>query len=337
MHISEFHYDLPQDAIAQEAVEPRHGARLLDTRDLSDHRFLDLPEMLDPEDLLVVNETRVRAARLIGTRVGTGGRIELLLIDHRPDGRWEAVARPARRLRTGVEIEFGDVTATVVSEPRQGLVLVDIHADDPEAVIERIGTVPLPPYFKGSLSDPSRYQTVFARTTGSSAAPTAGLHFTPEVLARLAERGIGIAPIDLHVSVDSFRPITVERLEDHEMHAERCSVPETTARRISDTRARGGRVVAVGTTVVRTLESFSDGKGGVYPGERETRLFLRPGSPFGVVDALVTNFHMPFSTLLVMVAGFMGSRWRVAYQTALQRGYRFLSFGDAMYAEREGT
>ena len=301
---------------------------------MSDHRFIELPDLLDSGDLIVVNETKVRAARLIGKRAGTGGRVELLLLDRAADGRWKALARPARRLRPGVEIAFGRLTATVVGSAEDGVVTVRLDAEDEEEAIRRAGMVPLPPYFEGRLDDVARYQTIYANTPGSAAAPTAGLHFTHEVMERLDERGIEVARVDLHVSLDTFRPMSVERIEDHRMHSEWCSIPESTKQAIDEARERVGKVVAVGTTVVRTLESFADGRGGVEAGSQETSLFLRPGHQFQVVDGLVTNFHMPQSTLLVLLAAFMGRRWREAYAAALERGYRFLSFGDAMYVEQ---
>jgi S-adenosylmethionine:tRNA ribosyltransferase-isomerase len=226
------------------------------------------------------------------------------------------------------------LTATVVDGPADGMVVVDLEAPDVEAAIAAAGDVPLPPYFKGTLEDSARYQTMFARRTGSAAAPTAGLHFTPEVVERLGERGVAIASIDLHVGIDTFRPISDPELENHVMHSEWCGVPEQAAVAIEDVRRSGGRVVAVGTTVVRALESFANDHGTVRAAQGDTDLFLKPGDRFRVVDALVTNFHVPGSTLVVLVAAFMGERWRQAYQTALDRGYRFLSFGDAMYAER---
>jgi S-adenosylmethionine:tRNA ribosyltransferase-isomerase len=334
MKVEDFKYPLPESAIAQKAIEPRHDSQLLDTRDMSDHRFLDLPSLLDPGDLVVVNETRVRAARLSGRRVDTGGAVELLLLETRPDGLWEALARPSRRLRPGIEIEMEGIAATIVNGPDEGMVVVDLKAADVEAAIATAGEVPLPPYFHGVLDDPDRYQTMFARGTGSAAAPTAGLHFTPDVIAGLQQREIEIATVDLHVGIDTFRPIATENIEDHVMHSEWCSIPESTAAAVASARARGGRVVAVGTTVARTLETFADGDGMVPAGGGDTSLFLTPGVEFRVVDALVTNFHVPGSTLVVLVAAFMGDGWRVAYQTALERGYRFLSFGDAMLAER---
>ena len=337
MRVEDFEYSLPESAIAQEAIEPRHDSRLLDTRDLSDHRFSDLPSLLLPNDLVVVNETRVRAARLAGRRTGTGGAVELLVLSARPDGLWSGLVRPARRLRPGVEIQFEGLTATIIDGPEEGLVVVDLRAPDVEAAIDSAGQVPLPPYFRGHLENSDRYQTIFARTTGSAAAPTAGLHFTQEVVSGLEARGVEMATIDLHVGVDTFRPMTVDDVESHRMHSEWCSVPEATAAAISETRQRGGRVVAVGTTVVRTLETMGNDDGTVEPGAGDTDLFLVPGSEFRVVDALVTNFHVPGSSLVVLVAAFMGDGWRQAYQAALDRGYRFLSFGDAMYAERRST
>jgi S-adenosylmethionine:tRNA ribosyltransferase-isomerase len=334
MRVESFKYPLPEAAVAQEAIEPRHDSRLLDTRDMSDHRFLDLASLLRPRDLVVVNETRVRAARLRGHRRDTGGVIELLVLEARPDGSWMALARPSRRLRPGLEIEMDGIVASVVEGPEDGLVVVDLKTADVEAAIAAAGTIPLPPYFHGTLDDPDRYQTMFARSTGSAAAPTAGLHFTPEVAAGLRQREIEIVSIDLHVGIDTFRTITADEIEHHVMHSEWCSISETTAAAIAGARAQGGRVVAVGTTVVRTLETFATDDRTVVAGNGDTDLFLTRGDDFRVVDALVTNFHVPGSTLVVLVAAFMGERWRKAYKTALDRGYRFLSFGDAMYAER---
>ena len=301
---------------------------------MSDHRFLHLPGILESGDLLVVNETRVRAARLLGVRRETGGRVELLLLERGEDGLWEALARPARRLRPGVVIDVDDTSFVVASNPEDGRLQVSVEADDAEAAIASAGSVPLPPYFTGELEDPGRYQTIFAATPGSAAAPTAGLHFTDEVMEGLRSKGIGLARVDLHVSLDTFRPMTVDDVEDHVMHSEWCVVPKATKSAVDECRARGARVIAVGTTVVRTLEARADGEGGVVTGEGRTDLFLRPGSEFSVVDGLITNFHLPGSTLLVLLAGFMGDGWRDAYETALSRGYRFLSFGDAMFAVR---
>lgn len=333
---ADFTYDLPEAAIAQSAVEPRSAARLLVADGLADHRFYDLPGLLRPGDLVVVNRTRVRRARLRGHREGSGGRVEALLLRPAAEGRWEALVRPARRLRPGEQIHFGEIVATVMGDPAGGEVLLALDTGEVplDEALARWGEVPLPPYFKGRLDDPERYQTVYAAGTGSAAAPTAGLHFTPEVLDALGGRGIELAAVDLDIGVDTFRPIAAADLEDHEMHREGYCVPEETAAAVAAARERGGRVVAVGTTVVRALESAAAPTGEVRPGAGATGLFITPGYSFRVVDLLVTNFHVPGSTLVVLVAAFMGEAWREAYRVALERGYRFLSFGDAMLAAR---
>lgn len=330
-------YELPDEAIAQSPVEPRHSARLLDTRDLSDHKFLELPDLLRPGDLVVVNRSRVRAARLIGTKAETDGQIELLLLRPITGSVWQAVVRPARRLRAGSQLDFGELTAIVEKEPHDGIVLVNLKAEgDVEEAIAAIGRVPLPPYIKSDIADSERYQTIFAQETGSAAAPTAGLHFTNELVARLNDRAIDIADIELQIGLDTFRPITSECIEDHQIHTEEFDVPGETARAVARCQANAGRVVAVGTTVVRTLESVASGDGKIEPGAGSTGLFVTRGYEFRVVDLLITNFHLPKTSLVVLVASFMGDRWRTAYEIALNRGYRFASFGDAMLAERDG-
>ncbi len=333
MEIADFFYELPREAIAQTPAYPRHAARLLDTRDLSDHTFIDLPRLLDPGDLVVVNSTRVRAARLRGRKTETGGAVEVLLLDDLGDRRWEALVRPARRIHAGTALKFERLQAVVESEPQEGKASLRFLGDtDVEAAVAAEGEVPLPPYITEGPTDPEQYQTIFAERVGSAAAPTAGLHISEAVLAGLASRGVATATVDLQVGLDTFRPISESRLQDHLMHKERYTVPSATAEAINRTRAGGGRVVAVGTTVVRAIESAAvDGK--VVPGTADTDLFIMPGHRF-FVDALVTNFHVPGSTLIVMIAAFAGERWRSIYETALSRGYRFLSFGDAMYAER---
>lgn len=336
MDTSAFHYQLPASSIAQSVVEPRHQSRLLDARTLQDHRFLELSSLLNPGDLLVLNDTRVRSARVEAVRSETGGKVELLVLKELPGSIWECLARPARRLRPGVVLHIGAEPATVVTNLGDGLIRLSFESDEVETLIERAGTVPLPPYFEGHLHDPGRYQTVYARRVGSAAAPTAGLHFTSEVFASLQEKGVQVAAVELQVSLDTFRPIAVDRIEDHQMHSEWCSVSEETATAIEECRRRGGSVVAVGTTVVRTLESFAQGDL-VRPGSQDTSIFLRPGVEIRVVDLLITNFHLPGSTLLVLLEAFMGPEWRHTYQTAVERGYRFLSFGDAMLANRRGA
>lgn len=330
-------YELPPASIAQVPAEPRDAARLLVTRGLEDHRFSDLPDLLAAGDLVVVNRTRVRRARLRGRKEGSGGRVEALLLRPTPRG-WEALLRPARRLRPGSRLQFGEIRATVVAGPERGEGLLELDSGGVplEEALERWGEVPLPPYFTGRLEDPERYQTVYAARPGSAAAPTAGLHFTPEVLRRLGERGIDLAAVDLDIGVDTFRPIAEGRLEEHRMHREDFSVGVEAATAVAAARRRGGRVVAVGTTVVRALESAAGADGGIRPGPGTTDLFITPGFEFRAVDLLLTNFHVPGSTLVVLVAAFMGEGWREAYRVALERGYRFLSFGDAMLAARSG-
>ncbi len=323
--VAAYHYDLPDEAIAQSAIEPRDAARLLDTRTMADHTVAELPELLEPDDVVVVNSTRVRAARLRGIKP-TGGSVELLLLSE-VEGGWECLIRPARRLRRGTRLEVEGTSARVISDPAEGRVVIEFDGDV-EALAAAAGEVPLPPYIRGAIAT-DRYQTVYADRTGSAAAPTAGLHLTYDLLARLAEASIDVTTIDLEVGLGTFRPITAGHLDDHRMHAERYTIPPETAELVRS----GRRVVAVGTTVVRALESAALG-GTVRPGTATTDLFIRPGFEFRCVDVLMTNFHVPGSSLVVMIAAFMGRSWRTAYDTALERGYRFLSFGDAMICER---
>ena len=341
MRIADFDYDLPPSSIAQEAVEPRDQARLMrlprPEGPPTDHVFRDLPRLLRPGDLLVVNRSRVFPARLLGRREGGGGAEVFLLRDLGGD-RWQALVRPGRRLRPGAHVTV-DPGLTVVVETAavgpEGRRIVHLRADtgSVEAALERAGHVPLPPYIRrpDRPEDRARYQTVFAREKGSVAAPTAGLHFTPALLEALSAAGIRIAEVVLHVGPGTFRPVTAEEVEDHHLEAEPYVVPEETANAIAATRAAGGRVVAVGTTVVRTLEAAARDDGFVPAGAGETALVVRPGFTFRVVDALVTNFHLPRSSLLLLVAAFAG-RERVlgAYAEAVRRGYRFYSYGDAM-------
>ncbi len=332
MDISEFDYDLPAEAIAQEPIEPRDASRLLVVPGLVDRVFRDLPDLLEPGDVLVVNRTRVRSARL-HARKDTGGVLEVLVTRRLEEGRWEALVRPARRVRPGTAFTAGSLRGTVVTGPERGRVEIELEVTgggDVEAAIERHGTVPLPPYIHDAPADPERYQTVYATSVGSAAAPTAGLHVTEELMDRLAARGVEMAPVELDVGLATFLPMQGPTIDDHPMHVERYAVPPRTAAAVERARAGGGRVVAVGTTVVRTLEAAS-ATGRLVAGEGETDLFITPGHRFRSVDAVVTNFHAPRTTLLVMLAAMVGDRWRAAYRHALDRGYRFLSFGDAMY------
>lgn len=331
-----FDYDLPEAAIAQTPVEPRDAARLLRCDPLEDRRFRELPVLLQPGDLVVVNRTRVRAARLRGHRSPSGGEVELLLLRRVDEARWEALIRPARRIRAGALLDLGSIRAEVLTAPDHGRVVVGLRTvdGDIEDVIAASGEVPLPPYIHEALDDPERYQTIFAKKVGSAAAPTAALHFTEELRGALLDRGIAIAEVELRVGLDTFRPISAANIERHEMHCESWQVPPDTADALAATRRRGGRVVAVGTTVVRTLESAACGKGLVSPGGGETDLFITPGYRLQVADVVVTNFHAPRTTLIVMIAALLGDRWRDVYRHALHHGYRFLSFGDAMLIER---
>lgn len=335
MHLSDFQYELPESSVAQTPVEPRDSSWLLDTSTMRDHRFSDLPALLDPGDLVVVNNTRVRHARLLGHKRETGGRVEVLILGLLADGTWEALVRPARRIATGMTLIFGGLSAKVASDPVDGMIRLRFEDDtDIEAAFQQLGEVPLPPYISAPLDRPERYQTIYAERTGSAAAPTAGLHFTEAVVRGLEERSIEMASVELQVGLGTFRPIAVENVTEHAMHSERFSVSESAAEAVERARSRGGRVVAIGTTVVRTLESVAAGKGLIEPGSGETNLYLTPGARFNVVDRLVTNFHLPGSSLLVLLAAFMGPGWRAVYETAVHRGYRFLSFGDAMLCDR---
>jgi S-adenosylmethionine:tRNA ribosyltransferase-isomerase len=286
--------------------------------------------------VLVINRTRVRAARLVGAKRDTGGSVEVLLLRRLDDDRWEALIKPARRIKPGIVIDYGPIEARVLTAPVRGQVVVALKTatGDVEDALPTIGEIPLPPYIHIPLSDPGRYQTMFAKTVGSAAAPTAALHFTPRLVERLGAAGIDFAEVDLEVGLDTFRPIAVDRLAEHTMHQEQWHVPTATEDAIATTRRKGGRVVAVGTTVVRTLESAACGDGLVTAGSGATDLFIQPGYRLQVADVVVTNFHAPRTTLIVMIAALLGERWRAVYAHALATGYRFLSFGDAMLIDK---
>jgi len=334
MYTDEFDYNLPAAAIAQSAIEPRDASRLLVVNRLEDRVFTDLPNMLHPGDLVVVNRTRVRSARLMGHRLPGGGKTEILLTQRVDPERWRALVRPASKLRAGSEVACGDLSVTLITEPDQGISTVTISAPgDVESAIEEAGDIPLPPYFKGTLDDPNRYQTIFAHTLGSSAAPTAGLHFTDGVVEALRERNVEMTEVELEVGLDTFRPMTEGKVKDHRIHTERIHVPPSAVEAVASTRDRGGNVIAVGTTVVRSLETAAASDGLISTFDGPTDLFILPGYRPQVVDGLITNFHAPRTTLLVLVAAFIGERWRATYTYALEHDYRFLSFGDAMYIE----
>ena len=334
MDTKDFDYLLPEAAIAQSAIEPRDSSRLLLADGLQDRTFSDLPTILAPGDLVVVNRTKVRAARLVGERLPGRGATEVLLTQRVDPARWRALLRPAAKLKAGSIIECDDLTATLLTDPDEGVATVDLSCTgDVEAAIERSGQVPLPPYFKGSIDDPDRYQTIFADRLGSSAAPTAALHFTENVLDGLARRDVRVAAVDLEVGLDTFRPMQDGSVEAHRIHTERIRVPESTVSAVDETRSTSGRVIAIGTTVVRTLESAATHDGRIGPFDGPTSLFIMPGYEPRVIDGLVTNFHAPRTTLLVLLAALMGDPWKETYAYALANGYRFLSFGDAMYIE----
>lgn len=332
-----YQFDLPRELIAQYPVEPRDHCRLLvvnrQTGQLSDHIFADLPAFLDTGDVLVLNETRVIPARLLGTK-DSGAAVEILLLNKRADG-WEALVKPARRLPPGSRVMFPDssVQAEIIDEINipGGRLVRFAHCPDEDRFIQQVGRMPLPPYINRSADadDNQRYQTIYARQAGSVAAPTAGLHFTPELLQKLADQGVELARLLLHVGLGTFRPVAVEDIRQHQMHAEHYELTPDTARQLNETRQRGHRVVAVGTTVVRTLETVYEQ--GYQPGCGETSKFIYPGYRFQAVDALITNFHLPGSSLIMLVAALMGLELtRAAYQHAVQERYRFFSYGDAM-------
>jgi S-adenosylmethionine:tRNA ribosyltransferase-isomerase len=330
--MSDVVYDLPERAIAQHPVEPRDAARLLvdrGSRSGVEHRHVrDLPQLLQRGDLLVVNDTRVLPARL-GLHRSTGGQVEVLLLERRNDTatRWAALVRPSRKIAVDEVVSAGPLRVRVGEKlDDTGQREVEILGDDPLGAIQQHGELPLPPYITERPDDPDRYQTVYARRAASAAAPTAGLHFTDDLLARLAEAGVGLARVELVVGLDTFRPVAVEDPADHLMHTEAYRVPPETIEAL----AKATRVVAVGTTSARALESF----GATGEASGRTNLFIRRPYPWKYVDVLMTNFHLPRTTLLLMIDAFIGPRWRDLYETALANDYRFLSFGDAMLLER---
>jgi S-adenosylmethionine:tRNA ribosyltransferase-isomerase len=336
---ADFDYELPPGAIAQQAA-PRGESRLLvlDAAPDGRHRTVrDLPSLLAPGDLLVINDTRVIPARLFGRREGGEAAIEVLLLESTGPREWEALTRPGRRTRPGARIDFGAVSAEVVGVGEDGRRKL-VFSEPIEPHLDALGHVPLPPYIDrdDTDSDRERYQTVYARSPGAVAAPTAGLHFDEALLAAVRARGVEVASVTLHVGIGTFRPVAVEEIGDHRMDRERYDIPAETARAILETRGRGGRVVAVGTTVVRTLEGRAAETGGdIGAGSGVTEIFITPGYRFQVVDALLTNFHLPRSTLLMLVSAFAGrERVLAAYGEAVAAGYRFFSYGDAMFLTR---
>lgn len=338
MKSSDFYYDLPHELIAQEPLADRSSSRLMivdKKRGFIEHKiFSDLPDYINPGDCLVLNDTRVIPARLIGKREDTGGKIEFVLLNNVKEDIWEVILKPGRRAKPGSRFVFGnnDLRAEIVEVVEGGNRLVRFEYEGIfQEVLDRIGIVPLPPYITKKLDDPEKYQTVYAKYRGSAAAPTAGLHFTPELLDRIAKNGVNIAYLTLHVGLGTFRPVKVENVENHVMHSEFYRVNEKTADIINKTRQNGGRIISVGTTSCRVLETVSSDDGYVKASEGWTNKFIYPGYHFKIVDALVTNFHLPESTLIMLVSALAGrDNILEAYKRAVDEKYRFFSFGDAM-------
>ena len=340
MNTADFDFDLPEELIAQTPLEKRDASRLLvvdkETGAFSDQHFDQIIDQLQPGDALVMNNTRVLPARLYGIKPETGGHVELLLLKNTQGDDWEVLAKPAKRLRVGAQISFGDgrLTATVVEELDHGGRIVRFGYEGIFLeVLESLGEMPLPPYIHEKLADRERYQTVYAKENGSAAAPTAGLHFTEELLEQIAAKGVKLVYLTLHVGLGTFRPVSVNSLDDHEMHSEFYSLSEEAAQTLRQVKANGGRVIAVGTTSIRTLETIgSKFQGQIQADSGWTNIFIKPGYDWKVVDAFSTNFHLPKSTLVMLVSAFAGRSLTLeAYEHAIAERYRFFSFGDAMF------
>lgn len=340
MNKSDFDFYLPEELIAQTPLEKRDNSRLLhldkNTGKIEHKHFYDIKQYVRPGDCLVLNDSRVLPARLIGTRP-TGGAVELVLLKDLGDNCWECLSRPGRKTKPGQELIFGNGELTaVVQDLTQGgnrIVKFDYKGIFLE-ILERLGKMPLPPYIKEELQDSERYQTVYSKELGSAAAPTAGLHFTKELLSEIEDMGVSICCVTLHVGLGTFRPVKAENIEDHDMHSEFCIIPEETAKTVNDTKKAGGRVIAVGTTSCRTLESFTTDDGVLQATSGWTNIFIYPGYKFKCIDALITNFHLPESTLIMLVSALAGREHILnAYKTAVNEKYRFFSFGDAMFIE----
>ena len=339
MKTSDFYYDLPQELIAQTPIDKRDTSLLM-TLDrvigaTGHHQFYDLPDYLNPGDCLILNNSRVLPARLVGQRLPGGGICEVLLLNDRGDKVWECLVRPGRKLRKGTRLSFGngELTAEIVEQLEEGgrLIRFDYEGIFLET-LERLGKMPLPPYIKEELQDQERYQTVYSKVLGSAAAPTAGLHFTPELLEKIRAKGVKIGYVTLHVGLGTFRPVKEDTIEDHPMHSEYCTIPQETADLINETRANGGRCICVGTTSCRTLESWAAEDGHMEAKSGWTDIYIYPGYRFKVMDGLVTNFHLPESTLIMLVSAFAGREHVLAaYEEAVREKYRFFSFGDAMF------
>lgn len=339
MNLHDFYYDLPQELIAQDPLEDRSSSRLLllnkETGEVEHHVFKEIINYLHPGDCLVVNDTKVIPARLIGSKVGTDAKIEVLLLKRGEDNVWETLVKPGKKAKPGARISFGNglLVGEVLEVVEDGNRLIRFEYEGIfEEILDQLGQMPLPPYITHQLQDKNRYQTVYAKHDGSAAAPTAGLHFTPELLQAIQDKGVKLAHVTLHVGLGTFRPVKVENIQEHHMHSEFYVVEEDQAKLINDTKANGGRVIAVGTTSCRTLESATGEDGILKAGSGWTDIFIYPGYKFKMIDCLSTNFHLPESTLMMLVSALAGrDKIMAAYAEAVKERYRFFSFGDAMF------
>ncbi|MBQ2105647.1 MAG: tRNA preQ1(34) S-adenosylmethionine ribosyltransferase-isomerase QueA [Lachnospiraceae bacterium] len=345
MNVSDFYFDLPEELIAQDPLEDRASSRLLvldkESGDVKHRHFRDVLKYLKKGDCLVLNDTKVIPARLFGTKVGTDAKIEVLLLKRKSDNVWETLVKPGKKMREGAEVSFGDglLKGKVVGVVDEGNRLIQFEYDGIfEEILDQLGQMPLPPYITHQLQDKNRYQTVYAKHDGSAAAPTAGLHFTKELLEEIEAMGVKIAHVTLHVGLGTFRPVKVETIEEHHMHSEFYIVEEEEAKKINDTKKEGGRVICVGTTSCRTLESATGEDGILKAGSGWTQIFIYPGYKFKILDCLITNFHLPESTLVMLVSALAGKeRVMAAYEEAVKERYRFFSFGDAMFVTNDTT
>ena len=339
MNVKDFYFDLPKEQIAQDPLEDRASSRLLvldrSTGEVEHRKFRDILEYLNPGDCLVINDTKVIPARLIGSKEGTDAKIEVLLLKRKENDIWETLVKPGKKAKPGTVIRFGDgiLKGTVVDVVEEGNRLIQFSYEGIfEEILDQLGQMPLPPYITHQLKDKNRYQTVYAKHEGSAAAPTAGLHFTKELLQEIKDRGVKIAHVTLHVGLGTFRPVKVENVLDHHMHSEFYVVEESEAEKINSTKREGGRVICVGTTSCRTIESASDENGVLKAGSGWTDIFIYPGYQFKILDCLITNFHLPESTLVMLVSALAGREHVLAaYEEAVKERYRFFSFGDAMF------
>lgn len=339
MDLKDFNYDLPEELIAQDPLEDRSSSRLMvlhkDTGRIEHKIFRDIIDYLNPGDCLVINDTKVIPARLMGIKEDTGAAIEVLLLKRNADDVWECLVKPGKKARTGAKIVFGEglLVGEIVDVIEDGNRMIKFHYEGIfEEILDKLGQMPLPPYITHKLQDKNRYQTVYAKNEGSAAAPTAGLHFTKELLEKIKEKGVNVVSITLHVGLGTFRPVKVDKIEEHHMHTETFNISKEAADTINRTRAAGGRVIAVGTTSCRTLESAAADDGTIPARSGDTDIFIYPGYKFKAIDCLITNFHLPESTLIMLVSALAGrDNIMNAYETAVKERYRFFSFGDAMF------